>query len=72
MKMMVWLTTALPLMSVTTQAGELEDKISSLRNNYDALEGYWATDEAKTETGKSATFEQGSDFASGCPSPAWS
>ena len=54
-------------MSVTTQAGELEDKISSLRNNYDALEGYWATDEAKTETGKSATFEQGSDFASGCP-----
>ena len=65
MKMMAWLTSALCLMSVITQAGELEDKISSLRKNYDALEGYWAMYEAKTETGKSATFEQGADFASG-------
>jgi outer membrane lipoprotein-sorting protein len=65
MKMMAWLTSALCLMSVITQAGELEDKISSLRKNYDALEGYWTMYEAKTETGKSATFEQGADFASG-------
>ena len=65
MKMMACLAASFALIGGSGYAGELEEKISSLRKNYDALEGYWAMYDARTETGKTTTFEQGADFASG-------
>ncbi|YCM43074.1 hypothetical protein V2O64_17335 [Verrucomicrobiaceae bacterium 227] len=65
MKMMAYLAATLSLITGAAHAGELEDQIAVLRTNYESLEGYWAKYEARTETGKNATFEQGADFASG-------
>ncbi len=53
------------LVQVARGEEELKAIIQELRANFDQLEGYQATYESKTETGKTATLRQGDDYESG-------